>query len=109
MTLLAMPTKSPAATPQRAIYVSAALDLGFGYFVMIHGRPKAWFYHELRAQAEADVLNELAASVVLDCATKVVQVAADFAAAHQGLCHDCERTCLELGEEARKKLMEETQ
>lgn len=44
--------------------------------------------------------------VLAECAKIVVEETADFAAGHSSTCQDCERTCNELGEAIRKKLME---
>lgn len=75
-------------------------------------------------RARHDALSEVGAQVTdflrqlqerierdtrLKCATIVVKVAQDYAAGHSTTCHDCEATAMNLGEDARKKIMEEPQ
>ena len=113
MTFLAMPAKpSPVDEPRPwTVSVHREPEPALGYWVLIFGKPWRWFYYQLGALAAQQELNEFAAELrrkaVVDCAQQVVVEAADFAAAHSSLCHDCERTSLELGEQIRKKLMED--
>ena len=53
-------------------------------------------------------LNEqqIRRAALVQAAKIVVEETADFAAGHSSTCQDCERTCNELGEAIRKKLME---
>jgi len=81
---------------------------GVGWTVMVGGKakPGGWFSHESAALAEAKFINDLVRATILDCATKVVQVAADFAAEHSlTLPHDAVAVCEDLGEAMRIRLM----
>jgi hypothetical protein len=93
--------------PEPAAYVvSAAPNLG--YLVMVKGEKHRWESHESVALAEAAYINQLVHDTILACATKVVQVAADWASEHSLTVHpEAVAVCEALGEDMRKKLMEE--
>jgi hypothetical protein len=95
----------PAPAPT-AYVVSAAPQPG--YLVMVKGAVHKWEIHESVALAEAAYINQLVKDTILGCATKVVQVAADWASEHSLTTHpEAVAVAETLGEDMRKALLGE--